>query len=785
MAAPNLNVYFYVSFTLKDKIDSGTLTVKFANRWDHSDYTGEKLPLLKSLPNVGVTHDRFGPSAFRGTIVVDNSLDSYSRDRKFTDLFQRYSIANQPVEVFAANAEVAGGPTFFSVWKGIATDWEQIIEGEDQEVRIQVESRLFERKYVTRAITPSMESVTDGNPPAQSIGKHLPLILGNDREVLGYRITSDGAATPSWAYGTVYGRDQFGTSKFYYPSLTSYKARNVRGVYATIDSAALTTTEVFEDDLTAFSYTNTYLSNDAWNGAAKDRAIDLNWSAGKNYILTQGFAYFQQAASATQYGYFTFEIYEKDPITGAPTNLIGIGKRNKEGITFSTSGHNKIEFAFERPVLLNSANGYFFAIKQASVNGSTDLKLAKYTGAGTQEYWLFQDNSWIKWVNTTDGNPSKMWWGLYGAVATNIPGNLITYDSTDLGFAYFTWSQKTAISGLTNPSLDDINWIVVTNGLRDDSSGTITGTVNQQLNYVQQIAEVLDLTWPSGSTPTGPATASGRWDFSAYSATHTSPSTPSTDIYWRELDGSTEGKQLQEEIIRELCRNNGYRVVLRNDGKLALWAWGTTTATTAVIDQKLVKLLRWYTLDLSSVINEIRIAYDKNYSTFDALQQASQGIPGDYNSNLYWYPSFSVLTALLAGNSATLYGKRPTEVLTFPFIKNPQSAETMARMHMVLFKHPPQYVEFEMPLLEAYSYQPMNVLEIINPSAPSYYGSSSKPKLPAVDGETIDPLDGFDLVRAPSYRVQIENRILKLNASQGPVIEFSGRVLDNYPADPT
>ena len=79
----------------------------------------------------------------------------------------------------------------------------------------------------------------------------------------------------------------------------------------------------------------------------------------------------------------------------------------------------------------------------------------------------------------------------------------------------------------------------------------------------------------------------------------------------------------------------------------------------------------------------------------------------------------------------------------------------------------------------------MDVVEVVHPSLPSYFGASSDAALPTYEGADVEISERQHFKRAKRYRTQIEGKEIDWSFTGHPRIRLTARLLTNYPIDPT
>jgi hypothetical protein len=756
-----------VDITLMHKEDLSTELISLINRAEISDISAEDTyPLLLSISRLGASSDREMVLPEAGSLRLLDSIGSLAVDRKFSDLLQHYEIIDQPITVlYKATATTDNNPVFDTtqftgsdiVYAGKVSNYDCQIDQDLPVMDIRFDARIFDKRIVTKVI-----NTTDhASAPISSIGKALPIIIGEDIQVKPIAITASGATSPQYAYATTL------STEHPVGGISSYYIKDTGGRYQSITSAVDVNTAIVTNSRTHVG--GSFRPN-------IQMAVRLNMSINDTYIITQAKVRFNgdNNGALIVNGVYELTILDHDDINDIPGNVIGVATVNKNDYQASVRGAADFDvtFAFNKPVPLVSSTYFYLGCRQTKSSGDTGyFNFPAVDAADVTRYRYLQSeyasseqygNLW-----TTKGNSKDVpQYDLYGLKFTDSPGGAYI-DSEGLGEAYFTITQKAAI--VTNPDISKLDILLQIDGLKDDSSGSITGSASSVITTAHHAIELLSQEWNGSAWA-----ASDYWDFTSLSSTYNSGHT---------IAGSTEGAASLGELVREICRNSAYKTVLKSNGKLAPYAWGSDLTTVTRFSQENSKVLNVSKFDSSYVVNNVKIGYNKQLIYFDSINLASQGIPSDFtsvfniNSSTAGYPG-------LIGNSASLYGERYLSNDLFRFINTEAQAARLAIYYLTNFNQPPIVVDLEVPFEYFSILENTYVVEIKHPSLPTYYGGSSNAKMSYFEGEEVDPTPGGVMSRAKTYRAQIEAMKISFNPDAVPTLILSCRLLLNS-NDPT
>lgn len=777
MPQPDLSFFYYIALDLKSLSDASTTTFNLSNRPLIGVTSTDYYPILQSLPNVGAVMGDYLPQALGGTIVLNNAPNSFGFERRFSDLLERFTVIDSQVKIYYADVTIGStDPT--ASWELITTS--RIARWRANPGNGTLELDLDTATIPKRIVTKSINSVDFPNAPTANLGRHIPLVLGSDIQVPAYRVAADGDTSPEYVYATSLGTDAAGTP---YPvgGVQTYFAQNQDGRYQAVNSASAVSTAV---------KSNTSTTSEALlplTGARYWYWLDYT-SPTDNYVITQVEVKLNGESTADSFdGTITVEIWEGSVYAlFVPTKLVASGNRPASDFNASLQGASDFwaGFTLDRPlVMANDAAGYWLLIKHQTDSGTHTINalISNAGGSSVYAFYLLDSDGTIAPLRSS-ASTDRLEYKLYATKQTDDTTPTAAQVQVDgLGHAQFEVTQKTALSGIDNPDLTKLNWIVEIDGLKDDSSGTVTGSANQLIESPQQVIELLDKEW-NGTDFTG-----GRVDNTKFSATH-SQLTTSSSFGYRKIGGATSGRTTLEDLYRQICRNSGLRIGLVNSataGKtLGVYAWGTNlTATYCFTDDDCI-IRRVESRGVETTVNRFQIFYQPQLIDLDVVSGTAEGQFKNYGGTIDWYPSRDVGTTNISDTSSDLYGFRTLETAAYDFVNDSTSADFIAKFLACYFALPSWFVECEVPFNKYKGIELFDVVEIEHPDLPAFFGTSSNAKMPTYNGADTDPGDGMYLKRANRYRAQIEAREIRFSPGEYPTLLLTARLLINS-KDPT
>ena len=776
MTTPKEQTWIYVSI--------GNLG-NFSNRVvvDDSTYTDYR-PLLLSITGVGSAMDNYTPQSGSGTVTIDNRPGTYGYERRLSDLLISVSPIGQLVKVYAANSKLGlFDPTadWVQVFQSVCSSWTIA----NDTVQFSFATDPIPRRTVTKLI----DLTNFPSAIAGSLGKSLPIIFGSDVQTPAVLVAAAADTSPEFAFATTLADDYVvGTPTSYQLKLDA-PFNTTYGDYGRVVSASGINTATDSDNsavnATPPAYYNLYR-------AQAQRVVVTSNERLWTHVLMR----FKGKSSGGWTGNSTGRI----SIWWAPNQImpqqeIAYGEFDKSDYqtSFRGAADFDIEVSLNKPVWTGS--GYYFLAFSQTVDESQNAGAGDavdpggITGAGQTVYYqldgalatgLHMKPGWRKYTGQSN---KQFYYSIYSLVITPTTAPGSTYWNNDgLGHAFFELTQHAAVSGQSNYDLTLTNWIVYANGLQDDAGGTITGSANQRITSPQHAIEVLDKEW-SGSAWTG-----GKLSGTKYSSTWGQVNT-TTSRYYRKLKGQTSGRTTLLQAYEQICRNGACRIAINNNTSttpLGVYVWGTNQTTAAVITDEDAKVTQIRQVGTETIVNNIQIYYDKRFTRNNPIFFSSEGNTiGDFAGAFEMYSGKDLRSNNLVNTSYGLYGSRILRNPTFEMIGDSSSADIMAEFLATTYAKPHVLVTLEMPYFKYSAIDMLDVIEILHPDLPSYYGTSANAELPTYGGARVEITQGQYWKRAERYRAQVEAREIQFSTSELLTLKITARLLLNFPNDPT
>lgn len=774
MTTSDLQVAHIVSLTMKSKSDptntNASIQFYFTNvpMLKSGDFSAGLFyyPILTRIDGVGSDSGEIVPIPRQGSFTIKDGASSLGFERRLSDLFQRYAVIGATVEIFTALEPLTSTTLFESASSSWTTQVRDVQrQGDD------LTFYIVERGLSNKVLTKIVDSTTHPDAPDASLGKYLPIVFGGTEQVKPVMV--DGTAgAPVWGYATTLYDD------FMVSGVDAVLAKNHTGAYSEVVSGGSVLT---------VSYLGGALANTGWALTNGPVAWKINPSDSTQNFIVRGIKVVMVGnnTAGTVRGQLKFQLVPALE-AGGPDESRVLATATVEKSAYSTEYQAAGEFtisplSLDRPVPLMGATVQDYFVICSSTND--DASAASVSNLGVNASGG-NDGFWTK-RTSTDGTFSVD--GTNPDIDVEISFTTVCFTDdptpsgdnlnalTGLGTATLEMTQLAAASGQPTPDLSKLDLVFEVNGLLDDAGGSVSGSGSSILRNPQHIIELLDYEW-SGSA----WTAAGNFDFSKFSTTHTA-AFGGSGAYTRRISGFTTGRATVAELMQQVCRCSASRIVRTNTAStpLALYAWGTTETTQAVISDEDSRVVALRYFGVESCINRAVIRSQRKIANTDFSTAIAQGV-GEILQTVYTYDrNTSGAFESLFGPGTDTYGVLELSDNDFPFLDGSAStySDAMGNFYLRRFAEPHVYVEIEVPYYKYSGIDNMEVVEICTPELPAYFGTSANAKLPFYDGDEVDVMLGDYMKRFQRYRAQVEGRTIEFNIGGFPILKLNCRLL--------
>lgn len=759
MAEPKLSTAFWVRFDLINIADGSTYIYRVG---DFAHIAGELYtsqaeiyPGLLDINGCTLEVGESLPVRNGGTVTIDCTRGVLGRDKRPSDLLRDYFWINSTVYVVSWR----GYPDSITSTSGdVRTEFNGIVKDVDynpqtNQMKVAIEpipiTTKFEQTAVSTAVYPSADT---------NFGKYLPICFGNPT-VPGYIIYSD-------SYSGGYGYASYPTGYSNANAVTVYTP-NFRNQYVPITDDNLINPTFGNTSGTSTGRTLRAPFN---NGASPppSRSFRQRFTATKNYLAQRISVDLKNVtgASVTYNMIFTARLYKKIRTIEDDVEFqqLATGSTEILAATVLNNGSLNVVVYFDVPVPIEIGVRYFleFAIvgnENQVADYSIDLIHLTQSGSnvyrrlGTAaDFDRIAQNLAFNWTITGF---------LIDDVNVNNTSNIVI-------------SSNTYPAGTEDASWDNLQIIVQAGGLKDDGSGTITGTANSPINDPYEITRFLLRDQLS------------YLDTSTYNAATIVRST-----YPRTVSGYTKGRQSNEEILKDILTEAACKLVPRNDGlttKLwALYPYGYQSSTVKYLSEQDCRLIGFKQFGRDSVVNAIDIAYGES-ALPGQIADIQAGQPQQFTKfKSYYYGSAANINVWTAESYAR-FGTRPlnNSWTELNWVTDDTTANFYAQYILQTYARPRIMVEIELPFFEGdnRNIQCMDIIELSHPDLPATFGTTpdSLTPLPVYNGVTVETANyGLPFRQAQSYKLQVNARqvIFNIKGRNPAALRLECRVLWN------
>jgi hypothetical protein len=785
MTSPKIEGWFYVSVTLKSLIDgTSTKTLKLSNRpiIEEADGSTVYFPVLKAITGIGAEAGDVIPQPRTGSIVLDNTPGSFGIDRRIGDLFERYTIFGQPVQIYVAQTIVDDttiNAEFALAWTSTGLTWEA--SGDD--LRIDVAEVGLANTVMSKVV----DTVTFPSAPSGSLGKYIPLVLGFGSVVAPVcTVDQDSAKTSiEYAYRTTLGSTFAGWNS---QGMTAWYAKDIDSQYRQISSAASSGSSVYTTTGGAVGGVVTIGTTAV---AMKLSGTGTGSGGSSSQVLKGGtLKIYGNNTAGTVSGYIDVQIVRGITVNGVstpdPTRVVCAGRIDKANWSANWNAglltEATISFNFNKLGVVHGELTHWLIVSGSNEAGASVTRFTYQTGVSLLWQKATSDTQFGATANLFDLRVGMT--GI-GITDTQSPDST-RINAQGLGHSRIVLDASTAPTGQTNPDLNTLDLLVRCAGIGDDGSGTISGVVRGQINKASQVIKMLDCQY-GGSTWTR---TGSKIDFTAFSTTF-------NDVGGI-VNGYSEGRATFADLVAAICRSTASKIVRYNGAsqQFTFYQWGNHLSTAAVITDETCQLKSVKVLGGETVVNRMVVHAVKDLTYSNLVAGVAQGNFAPYSKTVTYDIATSTLAATFSTISVALFGRNELADNSFDWLSvdsalagggtAAQFADGLASYILSTYALPHMYAELEVPLLLYSALDSLNVVEIVHPGLPAYFGSAANARLPYYSGAVTDLVSGQYFKRGKRYRGIIEGKQFNANVGGFPTLTLNCRLLTNSAGgDPT
>jgi hypothetical protein len=761
--------YLLVEINFRKKNPGSIATYYFSDRFAPAGvlYSGspEYLPVITAISSLGSEMGETLPKNKQASITFTNAKGTLRYDQSVADLLSDYSVIDQEIRVYTFNRGQMPGSSSDTVSEFTGLVRDVSISNTADTVTFSIyESVMGSDNFNAIIDNQSFPTADD-----RAKGRIVPVLIGREVEAVALNIAK---STNFYRYGYATAID---SPRIRSEGATKILAKTGRGDFGEVRTEPDALFNAFGNfpqppDVFGADYI------DIWERA--EIAQKINTQEGRLITGVRGF--FALGLTGTypadyEDGSIFFKVYESESsvsVSGGENDIpadslmrASVEVDQTSGEFFATVASRNVyifNLAFDKAVPVVPGRDYFIAFGNVQ-NDATEvlLPVRSNRSADNVPLWAkgqYQDllpeagNTWIK----LSGDRNVYRWQIMAAKIADVPNPTVFNAATNRGISYFDLTVNTAggVSGgnQVTTSFERNEFIVVADGLRDTSTGTITGTNNKLIESGLDVSKLL--TALSGSTKTVSTTGF-------------------TNIQDRNLSGSFNSLTSLRESLSEALFNSSARLLPRRNGNYRYYKYGSRwAALPKIITEADAQLLSLNIGDRGQIVNLGSVFFNKLAQPLE-LEDVQEGAQ-NYQGGL----------VLSAGSpSIDIYGRRQlSDSGTFlNFLKNSSQASQFLDAIFKQYAMESWIVEFRLPYW-ANDYKEIELGSIVrfkHQKNPHFPGSDSP-----VTAQKPLPNNSFNFgqvwMRAKTYPLRILSREVEYLVGSGePTIKFKAKVLNN------
>jgi hypothetical protein len=540
------------------------------------------------------------PVASSGGITLNNNRGTLSSDKRWSDLLHCYAFYWQIVEVYLFTKPIDA--------QGDSSDLVLQFKGRINDTKVANNQNIFEIGVTSNELSRNkphyvIDSTTNPDAPDGSLGVNLPVVFGEDVEVPAVLVNQD-ASSATYAYATNL------SSSFVNGGVSNLLIKTDKNLYRDFVSAASISTPI-----AGYSPIPANINQIGWDADRKEIAFRLqpggNVQAGQVIVGVDWFLRFITDAEYT--GTVDVEasasIYSSDD-GGLPDRIIASDsinlptQTNKIELSPAIGSINypyRFKFSFDELVIVPdtplfisfSLNSYFIGLGGVTtisnfrpiVNDPSDIV------GGFERFYLMEGNRNFARDIKTSSDPIECF-EIFGAASS---GSVSGLAANNKGFGAST--VTIARRNQPAPDLRELEFVVKTDGLKDDSSGTITGSANQLITNPKDAIKLLYYK-QNGDSLSG---------FNFLRSESSVNSAFGNSI----IKGSTSSEVTYRSLIADILFCFASKLYPSNTGGYNLWSYGTDISEDYELSEADCVITDIVTLGKGSIINSVTINYDR------------------------------------------------------------------------------------------------------------------------------------------------------------------------------
>jgi hypothetical protein len=753
MTGSNLEYHIKAVITLKSMEDASSTTFTVTTIQE-SIPSIISWPIIKSVGSIGANMGDYLPQTSATSITLSNEYGSIGFERRFLDLLDRYTIINQQILIYLAVSAIGefSDANYELKWAGTIKN----LQVNSEDLVINIAGRGITDRVLNTIVTQDkFNSASEA-----SLNYALPIIFGQNVQVKPLNIDSYVVPTQAeMAYGT---------------NLRHYKCGGLKKAYAKgHDNVYHEIAAQASGSSASIALGRNYVAGKVNGGAYIARLGHRIDSQANGYVITGASVWIYKSAGIAA-GEMIFRVHIDDNLQNAtlqraPGTILGEGVY-QNSLLSAAAGVYEIRINFNKPIVIPPYTEFIFT--HGIANETTGFIREYYEAVAENVYTLniFGDQIWFL------SNTRRFYWGVYALEIYD--DNPYGSDDDNVHAQVFLY-QKADLTEV--PDLSKIDWVFEVDGLKDNSSGTVTGAANQLIESPQHIVELMTKL-DNGTSYTG-----GQFG-SEHSATWPEVNTASSR-YYRKVAGKTQGATTLTSFLADICSATASRITMHpsTSTPLGYWAWGYTADAIDDITQEDCKIISGEIQGTESIVNAAQIFYADKLVDVDFITSTALGQFKSFSASISSIDTTSSVYAeanALTSVSRSIYGNLELQDKTNLWIADATSAHNMCLSYLRRYLYPSVYYFIEVPYLRYKALKLLDVVRITHPELAAFFGTTPDASRATYAATEVDLSTGFYWARANSTRAQIEGIQTIFDDKNMPRLRLTIKLLNN-PADPT
>lgn len=749
-----LQTYYFIQIVLKLKTNAATTrTVWLSNSpalvVDTATYNA--LPIIKSISGVGCRMDNYTAKNISGTITLDNKIGSAGHQKKVSDNFDLYTPIDQTVKIYYVEDYTGAVAS-----SGYTADSDDVILSTTIKA---IESNINELKITTNPIdiltayaNQIISTQVIGAYTLEGAGAHSPIIFGEHVPVVPILTAARLIVTTLYYYfmtGTSVSNDDGSEAIFLQDDPAYYEVTVQR---EPIQCQFYSGTKAIEMNRTTAGGASDWSVLDvvADAGGVVFSRIEDSTDGEHNFGITAIGLWIGQETSELNDpdGSIIIKICEAGSYWPKFDQPIATGEVTSSDFSSTT---NEYVFYLDKPAFLDADKTYYICAQHIQNDTSRRWGRVRVQGSDITGQVIAYDLTTGTEVLDSAVLGSSFRIKYYGI-------NFLTHTMHDIGVPgrkAIGCSFSTASDRVIDLSAYDFTLYM--SGIKDDDSGTITGTASAYITEPQHCIKFL------AANNVGSGVFIESWlDNTLFSSTFSAAN--------RNISGGIYKKVSILAAIEEICRQSKCKLGKNiSDNSFGAYVMGASYSIIDYIFDKDIIAFDYYIKDSKTVLNNLTMIGDFNYIS-----------PKSRDTSVYSRLPSEFKYTITDATSISLFGDKVLGKESFDILAT-DDFDAIAKIILTNNALPEEYIKITVPYLKAKDYNILDVISITSAYLPAEFGSTTNQELltwedsGAVKEATC--ISGVQMVRASETKAQIYDIVFNTDLNQPATIELVCRVV--------